>query len=333
MCSLWIAWRPKYISDIVWGNEHMTAKTMPARHYKPNTWARIKRGRWLYAMLLLPVVYYVLFHYMPMYGVTIAFKQFNARLGIMGSKWVGFKWFEKFLGDEYFWQVLKNTLLLNVYDLVFGFPAPIILALLLNELRIPRFKRLIQTVSYLPHFLSTMVVCGMLSNFLSRNGLINDLIVLLGGERSAVLNNPSLFRTVFVSSGIWQGVGWGAIIYLAALSGVNPELYEVAVLDGANRWQQMLYVTLPGIIGTISIMLILRCGGMLGSNTDKVLLLYNGNTMQVADVLGTYVYRRGLVDNSFSYSTAVGLFSSLVNIILLVSVNKISNKLSQAGLW
>ncbi len=311
----------------------MSTKTADLRHYRPNRWARIKRSKWLYLMLLLPVAYYIIFKYIPMYGVTIAFKQFNVRLGIMKSPGVGFKWFEKFLNDEYFWQVLGNTLRLNVLDLIFGFPAPIILALLLNEIRSPRFKRAIQTVSYLPHFLSTMVVCGMLTNFLSRNGLINDLIVLLGGQRHPILNDPSLFSTVFVGSGIWQGVGWGAIIYLAALSGVNTELYEVAVLDGANRWQQVRYVTLPGIMGTISIMLILRCGGMLGSNTDKVLLLYNGNTMPVADVLGTYVYRRGLLENSFSYSTAVSLFSSIIDIILLLTVNRISRKISDNGLF
>lgn len=295
--------------------------------------SRIRRCKVLYLMLLLPMAYYILFHYMPMYGVTIAFKKFNARAGILGSPWVGLKHFEKFMSDAYFWQVLRNTLALNLLDLVFGFPAPIMLALLLNELRSTRLKRTIQTISYLPHFLSTMVICGMLTNFLSRDGLINDIAAMFGGTRRVYLSSISAFRTIFVASGIWQGVGWGAIIYLAALSGVNVELYEVAVLDGANRWQQMRYVTLPSIAGTISIMLILRCGGLLSSNTDKVLLLYNSHNMSVADVIGTYVYRRGLLENSPSYSTAVGLFNSLIGIVLLTTVNALSNRISETGLW
>lgn len=305
------------------------SKTLSAYHPV----AKIKRNKYLYIMLLLPLAYYVLFHYMPMYGVTIAFKKFNARQGIMNSPWAGFKHFEKFLTDPYFWQVLRNTLAINLLDLLFGFPAPIILALLLNEVRHPGFKRGVQTISYLPHFLSTMVVCGMLTNFLSRDGLINDLIAAFGGTRKVFLSDPAAFRTIFVGSGIWQGIGWGAIIYMAALAGVNVELYEVAELDGANRWQQVRHITLPSIAGTISVMLILRCGGLLGSNTDKVLLLYNSNNMPVADVIGTYVYRRGLLENSLSYSTAVGLFNSLIGVVMLVSVNFLSKKISETSLW
>lgn len=295
--------------------------------------SQIRRSKHLYLMLLLPIFYYVLFHYMPMYGVTIAFKKFNARLGIQDSPFVGLKHFEKFFGDRYFWQVFQNTLALNLLDLVFGFPAPIILALLLNEVRSNRLKRAVQTASYLPHFLSTMVVCGMLTNFLARDGLINDIAALFGQERRVFLSDPNAFRTIFVASGIWQGVGWGAIIYLAALSGVNVELYEVAVLDGANRWQQMLNITLPSIAGTISIMLILRCGSLLSSNTDKVLLLYNSSNMPVADVIGTYVYRRGLLENSPSYSTAVGLFNSVIGMIMLILVNYFSRRISETSLW
>lgn len=296
-------------------------------------WSRVKRCRHLYWMLLIPVVYYLLFHYAPMYGVTIAFKKFNARQGILGSPWVGLKHFSKFLGDPYFWQVVSNTLAINLMDIVLGFPAPIILALLLNEVRSSRFKRAVQTISYLPHFLSTMVVCGMLTNFMARDGLVNDIIALLGGERTALLSNPDLFRWIYVFSGIWQGVGWGAIIYLAALSGVNVELYEVAELDGANRWQQIWNITLPCIAGTISIQLILRCGSLLGSNTDKILLLYNSYTMPVADQIGTYVYRRGLLENSTSYSTAVGLFNSVIGMLMLVSVNFLSRRISETSLF
>ncbi len=296
-------------------------------------WNRLKRFRHLYWMLLIPVAYYLLFHYAPMYGVTIAFKKFNARQGILGSPWVGLKHFNKFMGDPYFWQVVGNTLAINLMDVVLGFPAPIILALLLNEVRSSRFKRAVQTISYLPHFLSTMVVCGMLTNFMARDGLVNDIIAHLGGERTALLSKPELFRWIYVFSGIWQGMGWGAIIYLAALSGVNVELYEVAELDGANRWQQIWNITLPCIAGTISIQLILRCGSLLGSNTDKILLLYNSYTMPVADQIGTYVYRRGLLENSTSYSTAVGLFNSVIGMLMLVAVNFLSRRISETSLF
>ena len=296
-------------------------------------WNRLKRFRHLYWMLLIPVAYYLLFHYAPMYGVTIAFKKFNARQGILGSPWVGLKHFNKFMGDPYFWQVVGNTLAINLMDVVLGFPAPIILALLLNEVRSSRFKRAVQTISYLPHFLSTMVVCGMLTNFMARDGLVNNIIAHLGGERTALLSKPELFRWIYVFSGIWQGMGWGAIIYLAALSGVNVELYEVAELDGANRWQQIWNITLPCIAGTISIQLILRCGSLLGSNTDKILLLYNSYTMPVADQIGTYVYRRGLLENSTSYSTAVGLFNSVIGMLMLVAVNFLSRRISETSLF
>ena len=296
-------------------------------------WNRLKRFRHLYWMLLIPVAYYLLFHYAPMYGVTIAFKKFNARQGILGSPWVGLKHFNKFMGDPYFWQVVGNTLAINLMDVVLGFPAPIILALLLNEVRSSRFKRAVQTISYLPHFLSTMVVCGMLTNFMARDGLVNDIIAHLGGERTALLSKPELFRWIYVFSGIWQGMGWGAIIYLAALSGVNVELYEVAELDGANRWQQIWNITLPCIAGTISIQLILRCGSLLGSNTDKILLLYKSYTMPVADQIGTYVYRRGLLENSTSYSTAVGLFNSVIGMLMLVAVNFLSRRISETSLF
>ena len=296
-------------------------------------WNRLKRFRHLYWMLLIPVAYYLLFHYAPMYGVTIAFKKFNARQGILGSPWVGLKHFNKFMCDPYFWQVVGNTLAINLMDVVLGFPAPIILALLLNEVRSSRFKRAVQTISYLPHFLSTMVVCGMLTNFMARDGLVNDIIAHLGGERTALLSKPELFRWIYVFSGIWQGMGWGAIIYLAALSGVNVELYEVAELDGANRWQQIWNITLPCIAGTISIQLILRCGSLLGSNTDKILLLYNSYTMPVADQIGTYVYRRGLLENSTSYSTAVGLFNSVIGMLMLVAVNFLSRRISETSLF
>ncbi len=302
-----------------------TRRTSPLR--------QLLRCKYLYAMILLPLLYYAVFQYGPMYGLIISLKNYNARMGILGSPWVGLKWFVKFLSDPYFWQVVRNTLILNFLDLLIGFPAPIILAILLNELRSGRFKRAVQSISYLPHFLSTMVICGMMSSFLSRGGLINDLVALLGGTRMNFLASAAHYRTIFILSNVWQTVGWNSIIFLAALSGVNQELYEVAFLDGANRFQQMLYVTLPSIVGTICVMLIMRCGQMMNSSVTKTLLLYNGSTMEVADVVGTYLYRRGLLDNNYSYSTAMGLFNSLINFALLLTVNRISNRLSGDGLW
>ena len=306
-----------------------TAARLPRGH----AWARIKRSRYLYLMLLLPIIYYILFHYMPMYGVTIAFKQFNTRAGILGSPWVGLKWFEKFLGDPYFWQVLRNTLSLNLLDLVFGFPAPIILALLLNEVRAPRFKRAVQTVSYLPHFLSTMVVCGMLTNFLSRDGLINDLIALFGGDRQVFLSNPGAFRTIFVGSGIWQGIGWGSIIYYAGLTSISPSLYEAADMDGAGRLRKIWHISLPGLIPTIVTMLLLDLGRIMNVGFEKVFLMQNSSIYETADVISTYVYRTGMQRQQFSYASAVGLFNSGVSLVLILFFNTLARRISGSSLW
>lgn len=253
--------------------------------------------------------------------------------GCMGSPWVGFKWFEKFLADPYFWKLVKNTLLLNIYGLLWGFPVPILLALMLNEVTNAKFKRAIQTVSYLPHFISTVVVCGMVMNFLSLDGIINQIIAAFGFDKIQFMVLPEWFRTIFTASGIWQTCGWTSIIYLSALTSVDQEILEAAMIDGANRFQRIKSVTLPSIAPTISIMLIMQIGRLMSLGYEKIILLYNGSTYETADVISTYVYRRGILSADFSYSTAVGLFQSVIGVILLVASNQISKKLSDSSLW
>lgn len=300
---------------------------------KKTTWKKIKKSKYLYLMMLIPIVYYVLFHYMPLYGVLISFKDYKVAKGVWGSPWVGFKWFEKFLTDEYFWKLVRNTLLLNIYGLLWGFPIPIALALMLNEVSSSGFKRIIQSVSYLPHFISTVVVCGMVMNFLSLDGIINRFVAFLGFDKIQFMLMPEWFRTVFTASGIWQTCGWTSIIYLSALTAVDQEILEAAMIDGANRFQKIRYVTLPSIAPTISIMLIMQLGKLMSLGYEKIILLYNGSTYETADVISSYVYRRGILNNDFSYSTAVGLFQSVVGVLLLICSNTITKKLSENSLW
>ena len=284
---------------------------------KTSPWKKIKKCKYLYIMMLLPIIYYILFHYLPLYGVLIAFKDYKIAKGVWGSPWVGFKWFQKFLTDPYFWKLVKNTLLLNIYGLLWGFPAPILLALMLNE----------------PHFISTVVVCGMVMNFLSLGGIINQLIAAFGFDKIQFMVLPEWFRTIFTASGIWQTCGWTSIIYLSALTSVDQEILEAAMIDGANRFQRIKSVTLPSIAPTISIMLIMQIGRLMSLGYEKIILLYNGSTYETADVISTYVYRRGILSADFSYSTAVGLFQSVIGVILLVTSNQISKKLSDSSLW
>ncbi len=296
-------------------------------------WKQIQKNKFLWVLMILPVLYYAIFCYGPMYGVLISFKDYKIAKGVWGSPWVGFKWFEKFLMDPYFWKLVRNTLLLNIYGLIFGFPIPIILALMLNEVTHSKFKRVIQTVSYLPHFISTVVVCGMLTNFLSMDGLINQILSFFGLEKVLFLMYPQYFRTIFTASGIWQSCGWTSIIYLASLTAVDQEIVEAAMIDGANRWQRIRNVTLPAIVPTISTMLIMQVGKLMTLGYEKIILLYNGSTYETADTIATYVYRRGILNADYSYSTAVGLFQSVVGVILLVTANKLSKKISETGLW
>lgn len=293
----------------------------------------IKNDRYLYLMFLPPLVYYIVFQYLPIYGITLAFKEFDISKGILGSPWVGMKYVDQFITDPYFWQVVKNTLMISIENLVISFPIPIILALMLNELRSLKFKKLVQTVSYLPHFISVVVVCGMIVSFLSSDGIINQAVILFGGTKKAFLTNPVYFRSIYILSGIWQGAGWGSIIYLSALSSIDVQLYEASTMDGANRWKQLWNVTLPGILPTICIMFILEMGKIMNVSFQKILLLLNGSNMEVADVISTYVYRRGIVGADFSYSTGVGLFQSLIGMIFLLSANAIIRKVNENSLW
>lgn len=292
-----------------------------------------KRYKYVYLMAIPVIVYYVVFCYLPMYGIVMAFNDFNPRKGFFGSEWVGFRWFIEFFNSRYFGRLMTNTLLISFYDIVWGFPAPIILALLLNEIKNQFFKRSIQTITYLPYFISTVVICGMLHSFCASDGIFNDVLALFGQERHSLLGDPSLFRTIYVSSGIWQGVGWGSIIYLAALSGIDPTLYEAAVIDGANRWKQLIHITLPSIVPTIIMLLILRLGSIMSVGYEKIILLYNASTYSTADVISTYVFRIGLIENRYSYSAAIGLFNSVINFVFLVVANTASRRLTEVSLW
>jgi putative aldouronate transport system permease protein len=293
-----------------------------------------RKHKYLYLMILPVVIYYALFHYVPMYGALIAFKDYRVAQGFLESPWVGFKHFQSFFDSYYFGRLLKNTLLLNVYQLLFAFPAPIIFALLINEISGRFFKRMVQTITYLPHFISLIIICGMITQFVAREGVLMDLLVWFGMDRTALLAHPEYFRTVYIVSDIWQTVGWSSIIYLAAITGINPELYEAAKIDGANRWKMTLNITLPGIAPIIIILFILKIGHMLDIGFEKIILLYNPNTYVTADVINTFVYRKGLgASFEFSYATAVGLFQSAVNFLLLIVANKISRKLSESSLW
>lgn len=291
------------------------------------------RYKYVYLMLIPVVAYFVIFHYWPMYGAQIAFRDFNIRRGVLESPWVGLKHFRAYFSSYYFGRLIRNTLLINVYDIIFGFPAPIILALLLNEIRKSWFKRTVQTITYMPHFISIVVVCGMLTDFLSVNGIINQLLVALGLDARPFLMQPESFRTIYVASGIWQQVGWGSILYLSALTAIDEQLYEAARIDGAGRWKQTVHITLPGILATVIIMLIMRMGRMMSVGSEKVLLLYNSNTYETADVISTFVYRKGMIEANYSYSAAVGLFNSVINFVLLVSVNRISSRVTEYSLW
>lgn len=294
---------------------------------------QIKHSKYLYLIFLFPLLYYVVFHYAPMYGVIVSFKDYNIVKGIWGSPWAGLKHFEKFVKDPYFWKVVRNTFLMSFYNILWGFPVPILLAIMLNEVKHAKFKRVIQSISYLPHFISTVVLCGMLVNLLSTDGLLNQIVRSLGGKSVQFLMYPQYFRTIYVSSSIWQSAGWTSIIYLAALTGIDPEILDAATIDGANRLQRIKHVTIPAITPTISTMLIMNLGRMMNLGYEKVLLLYNGSTYETADIISTYVYRRGILGNSFSYATAVGLFQSVIGIVLLVMANKVSRKLSETSLW
>lgn len=291
------------------------------------------RNKYMYLLFIPVAVYFILFCYKPMYGVIIAFKQYSPARGIAASPWVGFENFTRFFGDFYFTRLIRNTFLISFYSILWGFPIPIIFALMLNELSGMRFKKMVQTCSYLPHFISVVIVCSMIKQFSGTNGLFNDIIAFFGGERSQILQVPDNFRTVYVASGVWQEFGWNSIIYLAALAGVDQEQYEAARIDGAGRLAQVWHVTLPGIMPTIIILFILRMGSVLSVGSEKILLLYNSATYSTADVISTYVYRKGMINGDMSYSTAVGLFNSVINILFLTITNRLSKKISDISMY
>ncbi len=303
-------------------------------HPKKSIWKRILKDRYLLLLFLPCLIYYILFKYVPMWGVLISFKDFKPFIGFWGSEWVGLKHYIDFFNNPDAWRIIRNTLLLGVYTLLWCFPLPIVFALALNELTRPKFKKFVQTVSYMPHFLSAVVVCGMLNSFLSPvRGIVNIIINMFGGETINFLSTASWFRPIYVASEVWQTLGWGAIVYLAAITNVDPQYYEAAKLDGASRLRQIWSITLPCIAPTVATMLILRIGSILEVGLEKVLLLYSPAIYETSDIIATYVYRQGLVSGNMSYATAIGLFSSVINLVLLVSANYFSKKFADTGLF
>lgn len=311
----------------------MQKSKVSSQNYIKSWKTDLRRNGEIYLVALPVILFFILFHYKSMYGVIIAFKNFSPTKGIMGSDWVGFKYFIQFFKDDYFLRLMKNTLTISLATLLFSFPVPIIFALLLNELKSKAFSRGVQLVAYLPHFISLIVICGLISKFTSADGIVTNILAFFGMDKVSYLNYPQYFVPIYVISDIWQEAGWNSIIYLAALTGVDPQLYEAASIDGAGKFKQTIHVTLPGITPTIVVMLILRIGSLLNVGYEKIILLYNPITYETADVISTYVYRYGILDGSWSYSTAIGLFNSVINFILLIAANKISRKYSESSLW
>ena len=297
---------------------------------------RIWQHRVIYLFILPAVVWFLIFNYYPMYGLLLAFKNYKYNLGILGSPWVGVKWFRKFLLDRSFWQIIRNTLSISVLKLVFGFPMPIILALMLDSLRNQKFKRVIQTISYMPHFISWVVVSAMLTKLLSPyGGLVNEVRKMLDPNAQSIfyMGQRSFFLPMVILSDIWKGVGWGSIIYLAALSAVNTELHEAAMIDGASRMQRIWYINLPTLMPTFTILLIMQTGSLMSVGYEKALLMQNDLNMTTSNIISTYVYERGLLGAQFSFSAAVGLFNNVINFLLLIIVNGIARKLGDTSLF
>ena len=292
-----------------------------------------RRHKMAYLMLVPGVLYFLIFNYYPMYGLIISFKDFRGSTGILGSPWVGFKHFDVLFHSKDFYRIFRNTLVINLYKLLFFFPIPVVLALLINEINRKFPKHAIQTIIYFPHFLSWVVVGGIVYKTLGYDGVINSFIQRLGGEQIAFLSDVRWFRSILVTSAIWKEAGWGTILYLAALCAIDPTLYEAAYVDGANRWKQTLYISLPGLASTFAILLLLRIGAMMTIGFEQIFILYNPLVYEVGDVFGTYIYRTGLLTGRFSYSTAVGMFQSMIALILVYLANKLANRLGGRGIW
>ena len=287
----------------------------------------------LIAMVIPGLILVFIFSYIPMYGALIAFQKYSPTRGIWGSEWVGLKYFNLFLSSPYTGKLFRNTLLLGLYSLLWGFPAPIILALFLDQLPFMRYKKFVQTVSYFPHFISMVVIVGIVKDLFAIDGAFNVIRSLFGAEAVSFMTDPRYFRSIYIGSGIWQGIGWGTIIYLAALSNVDPQLHEAATIDGATRFQRVRYITWPTIVPTTTVMLIFNVSGILGADFQKILLMYSEATYETADVISTYVYREGILGGRFEYTTAIGLMMNIISCILLVVTNQISRMLSENSLW
>ncbi|QAY66534.1 ABC transporter permease [Paenibacillus protaetiae] len=296
-------------------------------------WRHVRKEWKLYSFLIIPVVYFLIFKYAPMVGNIIAFRKYRGGPDFLGTEWVGFKYFKMFMDDPTFWRAFRNNLVLSITYLLFRFPLTLIFALLLNEIRTIRMKKFVQTVSYLPHFISMVIVAGMVKEILSQTGPVNALLAHFGFDKIQFISLPHWFPAIYVSSGLWQGLGWGTILYLAAMTSINTELYEAARIDGASRFRLAWHVTIPGILPTIMTLLVLDIGGIMGSNFEKILLLYNPLTYETADVISTYVYRMGITGGNFSYATAVGLFEGIIGLILVTTANAISKKTTKTSLW
>ena len=306
----------------------------PVNTKRKKIFTRIWYFRHIYLFLLPAIIWYLVFAYYPMYGALLAFKDFKYNLGIMGSPWVGLRYFKVFLTDSSFYQVIRNTLSISCLKLIFNFPAPIILALMLNAVMHSKFKRIVQTISYLPHFVSWVVVVTLLQKILSPNaGIINDIRLQMGLEPIFFMGSTELFYPLVVLSSMWKGIGWGSIIYLAALTNIDPNLFEAANIDGAGRWSMLFKITLPCLVPTIAILLIFNLSSIMSAGFDQIYLMQTPSTASVAEILDTYVLKLGLLDGQFSYSTAIGLFNSVISMLLIVTVNAISKKISEVSLW
>lgn len=295
---------------------------------------RMKKDWELYLLISIPVILFCIFNYLPLYGLQIAFKRYNLSLGIWGSGWVGWANFERFFSSYYFWQLLGNTLTLSVYQLIATFPIPIILALMMNEVKSRRFKKMVQTVIYMPHFISIVVLVGMMTALFSTNtGVVNNFLVAIGLERFPFLTDSGAFKHMYVWSAVWQNTGWSTVVYMAALAGVDVQQYEAASIDGASRLKKIIYITLPSIIPTAVILFIMNAGRIMNVGFEKVFLMQNPMNADAADVISTFVYNAGVIDGDYSFSTAVGLFNNVINLILVFTVNKIAQKLGETSLW
>lgn len=305
------------------------------RNSRSKAWSLMKKNWLLYVFLLPAVIYIAIFSYGPLYGVQIAFKNFTPSKGIMGSDWVGMKWFITFFQTPRFWTILKNTLYVSGYYILFSFPIPIILALILNNVKNVKWKKFAQTITYMPHFISTVVLVGMMSVFFSpRSGFINTLLSYLGGSGDTFfMGIADYFPDMYVWTGIWQSAGWGSIIYIAALAGVDPSLHEAAMIDGANKFKRILHIDIPTIMPTMAILLIMNSGSIMNIGYEKVYLMQNSLNSATSEVVSTYVYKMGLMQQQYSYSAAIGLFNNVISFTLLIIVNKIVGKLSNSSLW